>query len=346
MPPEPSADAKPRFGMVDVVILAVFLALLAAGVYGIYRYVRQITTMGWDRFWDAVLYALLQIPLIVATGLAFVVVAGAILAILSILTGMRLRRPRVFISFQHRFEALARAIEADLSPHLTVLRIPFVEGRDHDDVIAESLDAVRRADAVIAIPGPDASWMANELGLAVGSKKPVIVIRHLPDQKLSDSLYRGYPVFDWAAVQERGLDGLIRFTTFAAKSVTDLPSYYRRVFAGFGVLFGKLAFAWWIVGVLVKTAVDFIAVWIDLESALRASGAVFWGHFAFFALVFVVACGRAVAKRARGIRIARQKIKTRDATFDELATVFGDSDGDRRILELLEREPLRPRHEQ
>lgn len=82
-----------------------------------------------------------------------------------------------------------------------VIRLPFRRGRDHNDVIKESLGAVDSADGVVVVPGAEPSWMANELGDAVGSHKPIVVIKHLSDQPLSASLYSGYPVFAWDKIR-------------------------------------------------------------------------------------------------------------------------------------------------
>jgi hypothetical protein len=81
-------------------------------------------------------------------------------------------------------------------------------------VIAQSLDAVTDADAIVVVPGPEPSWMANELGHAVGSEKPIALIKHLADQRLSDSLYRGYPVFTWDKLSGGRLVPLRRSSRF------------------------------------------------------------------------------------------------------------------------------------
>jgi hypothetical protein len=46
----------------------------------------------------------------------------------------------------------------------------------------------------------------------------------------------------------------------------------------------------------------------------------------------------------RGLAVARQKIRTREATFSEFQQVFSSLDADIEILFVLEKEPLEPRH--
>jgi hypothetical protein len=46
----------------------------------------------------------------------------------------------------------------------------------------------------------------------------------------------------------------------------------------------------------------------------------------------------------RGLAVARQKIRTREATFSEFQQVFSSLEADRMILGVLEKEPLQPKH--
>jgi len=185
--PKANSEQSAPWGMGDTLAAIVVAGLIALGVYLGYK-----TYLNFGGFRGEMGFMgreFLQFGLVLLTFAAYVVCFFVIHLIISIVTGVRLRRIRVFISFKHDYEVIAVAIEQGLAcPAIRVIRIPFTRGRDHDEVIAESLNAVTRADAVVVVPGPGTSWMANELGHAVASFKPIVVIKHLPDQLLSASL--------------------------------------------------------------------------------------------------------------------------------------------------------------
>jgi len=57
---------------------------------------------------------------------------------------------------------------------------------------------------------------------------------------------------------------------------------------------------------------------------------------------FVVSFVEAVWRRVEGIRVARQKILTREATFNEFSEIFSSLPADASILNVLEKAPLKP----
>jgi hypothetical protein len=184
----------------------------------------------------------------VVSGLFWAVVAAAIALFaivhvaVSIITGTKLRRVKIFISFKHDYESIATELEKALADRdIEAVRLPF-RRREHDNVIRESFKAVDTADGVVVVPGPQPSWLNNELSIAVARQKPIAVIKHLPAQPLSDSLYRGYPVFAWDKLHPNGFAPLRRFLNFATKSRGDVLPQFQRVLSGMGVFIVEALF--------------------------------------------------------------------------------------------------------
>lgn len=340
----PNTDSKQStsWGIGDTLVAIVFAGLLVLGCYLAYK--TYLNLGGWRGELGFMGREFRQFGLVLLTFAGFVVCLFFIHLVISAVTGVRLRRIRVFISFKHDYEAIAAALEQGLTcPAIRVIRVPFTQGRDHDEVISDSLRAVTRADAVVVVPGPGTSWMANELGHAVGSFKPIVVIKHLPDQTLSASLYRGYPVFAWDKIRDH-FAPLRRFLVFAARSRADVLPQFGRSVAGFGKTAGGALIVWVVVGGLADEAGNFVFAFASPHNRELFLRYYFWGMFALFAGAFAIGFGLVVASRIRGLAVARQKIRTRDATFAEFQQVFSFFDSDLDILDALEKEPLEPTH--
>jgi hypothetical protein len=329
--------------LADVVIFAGLGGLFLLGVYRAYRTV--VSTGG---FWGWLAFAgrILGEAALVLLAFAATFVLFAILhLVVSITTGTKLRRVRIFISFKNEYESVVAELENELTDHhLELVRLPFGP-RDHDNVITESFQAVRTADGVVVVPGPEPSWLNNELSVAVDRQKPIAVIKHLPAQPLADSLYRGYPVFTWEKLHGNGFAPLRRFLKFASKSRGDVWPQFRRILFGLSALIAKRLLIWFAVYIVVKEVIETLAAF-----APRKAEAVWVGWLSVTLLLvtagFVISFARAVWRRVQGIRVAQQKILTREATFCEFAEIFSCVAADAAILEVLEKVPLKPRHEQ
>ena len=341
---DPKADSKKQtpWGIGDTLVAIAFAGLIALGCYLGYK--TYFNLGGWRGELGFMGRELRQFALVLLTFAAYVVCFFFIHLMISVVIGVRLRRIRVFISYKHDYEAIAASIEQGLAcPAIRVIRVPFIRGRDHDEVIAESLNAVTRADAVVVVPGPGSSWMANELGHAVGSLKPIVVIKHLPDQLLSASLYRGYPVFAWDRIRS-DFAPLRRYLLFAAQSRADVLPQFGRSIAGFGSLAGGALAVWVVLSGLTREAGNFVFAFAAPQKAMVFIRYYAWGSFILFAGVFAIAFAFVLARRIRGLAVARQKIRTREATYSEFQQFFSLLDADLEILLSLEKEPLRPKH--
>lgn len=326
----------------DWLVVAVVAALV---VVSMFFSIRMMWRAGWRGMLDGTLYVLGQLGLVIAAAVAYYLVLAVVLLVGLVLTGTKARRARVFVSFQHDFEDIATAIAEGLArPALEVKKLPFAAGRAHGDVIRESRDAVRWADVVVAVPGPELSWMGIELGVASDRYKAIAVIRHLPDQTAYDALHEDYPLFDWDKLRLVGMDPLAQFILFASNNRADFWTQYARIVGAFWELLGKLIVAWFLVN-MVADGVIKVTAWFDIPASLRLTAAYYWVSFSVAALLFAVAFVIGVVGRIRGLRVARQKIAERTATFAELAKVFAYTQRDSAILQVLSREPLKPRHE-
>jgi len=342
----PSVDKSPPkpWSVLDVFVVIAVLGLFGLGVYLSYR---TYVGIGGFRGYFALLGRwLTQLLWVLAVFTAYLAGFALLHLVISVVTGTALRHVKIFISFQHDYEPIATEIAKALPARdIAVIKLPFTSGRDHDDVIAQSLDAVTSADAIVVVPGAEPSWMANELGHAVGSRKPIAVIKHLADQRLSDSLYRGYPVFGWDKLKSGGFAPLRRFLAFSTKSRSDVWPQFGRSLAGFGSFVIAGFFAWYVIAGLVKEVVQVL-----LAFNPRRGEVVFvywiWGTFGLLALAFALGFTRAIALRVRGLAVARQKILTREATYSEFSTVFSSLKADKDILQVLEKAPLEPRPEE
>jgi hypothetical protein len=336
-------DKPRRWAAGDVLFVVVLLALFGLGVCRAYLTFTKLEGIrGMLTFSGRILA---EFGLVFAAFAAYIGCFAIVHLITSIITGTKLRPVKIFISFKHDYENIASELEQGLSSRdIEMVKLPFDSRRTHDDVVKESLDAVSAADGVVVVPGPEPSWMANELGHAVGSRKPILVIKHLPGQHLSDSLYQGYPVFTWEKLHPNGLSPVQRFLTFATRSRGDLWPQFRRSLAGFGKLVFKGLAGWFLIYMIVKEIIETVAVFSPRKGEAIWVG---WlsATFILLALTFVVGFTTALWRRRRGIAVARQKILTRTATFAELSKVFSLLPEDAPILNVLEREPLEPRHE-
>ena len=336
-----SKQSKP-WGWGDVFATTVFAGLGGVGIFLAYK-----TWMNFGGFRGILAFTgrtLLQFGLVLATFAAYVVCFFFIHLVISIVTGTRLRRIRIFISFKHDYEPIVTEIEKALEgPAIHVIRLPFQPGRDHNDVIRESLGAVNSADAVVVVPGAEASWMANELGHAVASHKPIVVIKHLSDQPLSASLYSGYPVFAWNKIQN-DFKPLRRFLVFASQSRADVWPQFLRCLSGFGGMAARALVIWWMISLVASETSKFVFAFAAPHKAEVFTTWYLRGTFVLFAVVFAVSFASVLARRIRGLAVARQKILTRDATYSEFQQVFSLLDDDCEILQVLEKEPLEARH--
>lgn len=147
----------------------------------------------------------------------------------TMLLSARVRRVRVFISFQHAFEPLAQEVEAACAARGFVpLRIPFVEGRAHNDTVRDVDERLREADVLIAIPGPRQSAMDQEVAKASFVNRGIVFLKNNQEHRDVSLCYKGHPVFDIQAVRNGDFELMLRFVSLAMNRAGILAAGYGR----------------------------------------------------------------------------------------------------------------------
>ena len=123
--------------------------------------------------WQALSTYWLVLLLAVAT--AALLVAGGHLPLAW--RALAVRRPQVFISFQNRRECQARELASVLdADRFRVLRVPYAPAAGHQDIVIAVTERLRRADALVCLPGQDASFVEAEVAAATVDHKPVVFL--------------------------------------------------------------------------------------------------------------------------------------------------------------------------
>ncbi len=165
----------------------------------------------------------------------FLLAAEVCLAVLLVAAFLvRYRRPRVFISFKHVHEAKAVALAKQLErAGMDILRLPFGQ-YEHDHIVEFVRQALRRADALVAIPDAEsASFVDAELMAASVRRLPIALIQYQERQFQPTTLLRGYPVFDYQCLEAQGFEPLQRYLWFAARHPREYMRMAGRIFKVF-----------------------------------------------------------------------------------------------------------------
>ena len=155
------------------------------------------------RTWDLLKYTLLALAIVMA---------------LEICTA-HWRRISVFVAFYHENETIALEIRDEL--HSKGFRVIFFEfrPRDHEDTISEVVQAIKRSDVILALPGPKNSWMDHELSMAEGLQKGIVLVEQSDRLRGFDYLHEGYPVFLLDRLRQDSFERLARFLRYGTRSL-------------------------------------------------------------------------------------------------------------------------------
>ena len=251
----------------------------------------------------------------------------------------------VFLGYQHDHESrTAQVAQALRAQQLKVNYVPF-QPREHDEVIAKVLDEIRQADVLVFLPGKEASFADSEIFAASYARKPIIMLKTLDGQMITNTSLRGYPVLEFAKLEEKDFLPLGRFIHFVARSRKDtLRNYFRTnkafmhvqrrvfVFVFFSLYFMQGFAA--LVGIFWG-----IASWMKLYAVFYQGVTMLVGSTLIWAYVSVY------FKRRKANRITRQLILTRENTLAQMAKTFSVLRGDRDMLACFNKIPLAIRHD-
>lgn len=139
----------------------------------------------------------------------------------------RKHRARIFVSFQHHLEPVATSVQEALAQAgFRTLRLPYVPGASHQQVVMESNRLIRSAHAVVCLPGRDPSFVEAEIGGATLGFKPIAFLLPEAVGSLPNSADKRYPVFRLEETEARRFEPLATFLHYV---VADLDSGWQQV---------------------------------------------------------------------------------------------------------------------
>ncbi len=185
---------------------------------------RRILTYWLALLWDAcrgywiLLLGLVAISLVLA-------IAGHVPLVWRAISA---RRRSVFVSFQHRREHDADALGAALErSRFHTLRVPYARGAEHQSIVTSVNDLLRRADAVVCLPGNDASFVEAEVAAATVARKPVVFLL-AEGGTLPDTADKQHPSFRHEATSAQRYEPLVEFLHQITQDFRSACLLYRR----------------------------------------------------------------------------------------------------------------------
>lgn len=331
-----SARAVGRNVLISLVVA--LLALLLA------LYLHRYFTNLWAYGIRAVLRDFLTQLKIGALGLgAFAALVTAFLLLQLSLS--RWRRIRIFVSYQHTHLPLAEAaVAALLRLGLEPTYVPYRTTAEHDGVIAEARDKLRRSDAMIVFPGLDKSFVDAEVLSATSLCKVVMLVKIGDADTLPDTALRGYPVFELRALQCTDFRPIKGYLDFVCNSWRGTLETFVRAAQEFLAQFFTFCGLYIVVGRIVQDAANALIFMGRADLAGTAGGLWYVGLAAVSVVILTYTYLGAVTGRLRSSRIARQSIVTGHFTYRELSKALGRRRADQDILAAMQKEALAARH--
>ncbi len=276
------------------------------------------------------------------------VVEVCLVVALAALYQIRYRRPRVFISFKHTHEGKAQAAAAALEKRgFRVLRLPFGQ-YTHDEIVGFVRDALRQADALVAIPDAEhASFVDAELMGASVRRIPIVLLQYQERQFQPTTLLRGYPVFDYHCLQAEDFAPLYRYLAFAAGHPAEYGRMLGRIFS---VFFDVVSLVVLMVILLVFVGMEGAKellnrltqlLWHCSLFAPNTDSAVF--HNTIFILLLLGYAGYLLYRQWQVLRTARQISITGADSFQTFADAFSILKSDRMVLRCIRENNFIPR---
>ena len=157
---------------------------------------------------------------------------GAVCAVHLLISLIRKRRTRVFISFHHEREPIADMLANEMTKGgIRAEKHPFVKSPDHDVLLVQLRQGIRDCDIFVCVPGNRPSFVEGEVLAASTLYKPIVFVLieadtpHLPNTAL-----KGYPVFALERLQRKGFRILASFCSYLAADWRSTVRVYGAVF--------------------------------------------------------------------------------------------------------------------
>jgi TIR domain len=184
---------------------------------------------------------------------------GAVCAVHLLISLIRKRRTRVFISFQHEREPIADTLASEMTKYgIRAEKLPFKENPDHDTLVYQMSRGIRDCDVFVCVPGKRPSFVDYEVGVALGAKKPMLFVLIEADAPhLPNAAMKGYPVFALERLQRFQRKGFRILASFCSYLAADWRSTVRVYGAVFNHLFAStgIVFAVFLTSTVILTCV-------------------------------------------------------------------------------------------
>jgi hypothetical protein len=169
---------------------------------------------------------------------------GAVFAVHLLISLVRRRRTRLFISFHHEREPIADALVDEMTKcGIRAKRLPFVESPDSDTLLDQVKQQIRDCHVFVCVPGRFPSFVDGEVAMAFMDEKPMLFVLIEADAPhLPNYAKKGYPVFALEELQREGFRTLANFCSYLAADARSTARLYGAVFEHLGH-WGPLPFA-------------------------------------------------------------------------------------------------------
>jgi hypothetical protein len=314
---------------IPVVITATYLG---------YKYFYDLDSIGTQGLLKLLLNNAKQIGLMVLAA-AFVIMLVGFIILLQAVLG-KWRRVNVFLSYQHQHAALATKLEGVLKTKWIKPDFIHFAPADHDVIIEKVQRSIKKSDLLIILPGLEKSFVDAEIMLASSLKKPIIFLKITEDQRIPDTSYRGYPVFDLQKLEAYQFKPLNRFILYVTKSSKDVLLNFLRTLIAFYNKSENLSLALGAVFLLYIISGFITTFFGSLALMFKIGRIFFWVAIIVVIGYFIFRYVKVIIERLRAISVTRQTIRTGNMSYALLVNCFTELEADKEILHCINVEPL------
>jgi hypothetical protein len=163
---------------------------------------------------------------------------GAVSVVHLLISLIRKRRTRVFISFQHEREPIADMLANEMTKcGIRAEKLPFKENPDSDMLLLQVRQQIRDCDIFVCVPGNRPSFVESEVLAASVVYKPIVfVLIEAEAPQLPNTAMKGYPVFALERLQRFHRKGFRILASFCSYLAAD----WRSTIRVYGAVFNHL----------------------------------------------------------------------------------------------------------
>jgi hypothetical protein len=192
---------------------------------------------------------------------------GAVGAVHLLISLIRKRRTRVFISFQHEREPIADMLANEMTKcSIRAEKLLFKENQDSDTLLRQVTQQIRDCDICVCVPGNRPSFVESEVLAASVARKPVVfVLIEAEAPHLPNTAMKGYPVFALERLQRKGFRILASFCSYLAADWRSTVGLYGAVLNRF-IASTVLVVAVYLATTVMLTCVMGFSKWLDVAN--------------------------------------------------------------------------------